>query len=186
MKKIVKLTESELTNLIKRILKEDLETTDDLGCEKEYRNPESKSDPYKYKMGVECQWETKSIDTNAGNRKIIKDWISLYENERANETLDRWFPNAKKECSNCKKKKTPIKNDCPKEVDCLSSSSPCKDLKIKACIKSGKTRVKTIDGGIGDCPVTVNCMPGAYLRPKLCDNPKLLKMCQDKGTSVFY
>jgi len=186
MKKVIRLTESELTTLIKKILNEDSSLDKEYSdCQKEYRNPESKTDPYKYRMGIECQWETKSVGTDY-NGKIIKDWVSLYGNEKANKRLDEWFPNAKKECSNCKKKKTPIKNDCPKEVDCLSSSSPCKDLKIKACIKSGKTRVKTIDGGIGPCPPIVNCMPGTSLRPKLCDNPTLLKMCKSKGTVVTY
>jgi hypothetical protein len=186
MKKVIRLTESELTTLIKKILKEDLLSKDGSNCEKEYRNPESKSDPYKYRMGVECQWETKSVDANTVNRKIIKDWTSLYGNEKANKRLDEWFPNAKTECSNCKKKKTPIKNDCPKEVDCLTKTSNCKDPKINACIKSGKTRVKTIDGGIGDCPPVVNCMPGVYLRPSLCDNPLQLQMCKNKGTVVTY
>ena len=156
-KKIIKLTEGELTNLIKRILKEDSTTNN---CHKEYTNPESSADPYIYRMGPECIWETKSDKSKKQIRRVIDDWESLYKNKKANETLDKWFPKAKSDCSKCKKgnvKKT--------ESDDLN-----------------KKKTKTTN----DCPLTINCMPGAWNRPKLCDNPEVLKMCVRKGTIVTY
>jgi|LakMenEpi03Aug12_release.lakeMendotaPanAssembly.Ray.scaffolds.fasta_scaffold14561_26 hypothetical protein len=159
MKKIVRLTEGELTNLIKRILKEDSTKNN---CHKEYTNPESNTDPYIYRMGPECIWQTKSDKTKKQIGKEIPDWISLYKNEKANQKLDKWFPNAKSDCSKCKNggiKKTPpsdlIKkkvdlvkgkigeNKCPKTINCMPSPNgkpnPCDDFFISYCIKSGKT-----------------------------------------------
>jgi hypothetical protein len=143
MKKVIKLTEGELTNLIKKILKEDSTTNN---CHKEYRNPESSTDPYIYRMGPECIWETKSDKSKKQIRRVIDDWQSLYKNKKANETLDRWFPNAKSDCSKCKKgdlKKTGS-NECPKTINCMPSrdgkTNICNDFFISYCIKSGKTK----------------------------------------------
>ena len=198
MKKIVRLTEGELTNLIKRVLKEDSESA--LGmdtslngnnCYKVYRNPESKTDPYIYRMGPECIWQTKSDNVSDylnEQSKIIKDWISLYGNEKANRILDKWFPNAKSDCSKCKKK-TPISTDCPKYIDCFGTPSPCKTPKMMACIKSGKTHVRTYQGGdnVSDCPKTLNCMPVMNgTTPKLCKNLVALEMCKKQGMKVTY
>lgn len=147
MKKVIRLTEGELTNLIKRILKEDSTTNN---CHKEYRNPESSADPYIYRMGPECNWETKSDKSKKQIRRVIDNWESLYKNKKANEILDKWFPNAKSDCSKCKKQTTTTNNE------------------------------------LGDCPLSINCMAGAWNRPKLCDNPEALQMCVKKGTLVFY
>lgn len=164
MKKIIRLTEGELSNLIKRILKEDSTTNN---CNKEYRNPESSTDPYIYRMSPECIWETKSDKTKKQIGRVIEDWESLYKNEKANRTLTRWFPNAKSDCSKCKngvikktgspdlikkktgsddlnKKKT-IENKCPKTINCMPSPNgkpnPCTDLFIIECIRTNKTAV---------------------------------------------
>lgn len=185
MKKIIKLTEGELTNLIKRILKEDSTTNN---CIKEYTNPESSTDPYIYRIGPECIWETKSDKTKKQIGRVIDDWESLFKNEKANKILDKWFPNAKSDCSKCKGKTTP-KNDCPKEISCEGNPNPCNTYRIKACINSRKTRIKNnkvIDGKLSDCPKIVNCQPGIGVKPKICNNPKMLNMCQRNGTIVSY
>ena len=52
-------------------------------------------DPYQYKV-VECVWFTKSWK-NRG--KIISDWISLANNQKAITILDGRFPDARKNCS---------------------------------------------------------------------------------------
>ena len=101
MRKTLRLTERELTNLIKKILKED---SVDTSCWKEYKSP-FPGDPYKYRIGAECLWETKSDETKTQTGKKIDDWISLYKNEKANTKLNKWFPNAKSDCSKCKSKK---------------------------------------------------------------------------------
>ena len=179
MKKIVRLTEGDLTNLIKRILKEDSESA--LGmdtslngnnCYKVYRNPESKTDPYIYRMGPECIWQTKSDNVSDylnEQSKIIKDWISLYGNEKANRILDKCFP---------------------KYIDCFGTPSPCKTPKMMDCIKSGKTHVRTYQGGgdnVSDCPKTLNCMPVMNgTTPKLCKNLVALEMCKKQGMKVTY
>lgn len=153
MKKIIRLTEGELTNLIKRILKEDSKTNN---CIKEYKNPESSTDPYIYRMGPECIWETKSDKTKKQIRRVIDDWESLYKNEKANKILDKWFPDAKSDCSKCKKgdvkktgsddlnKKKTVENKCPKTIDCmpLDDGKPniCNDFFISYCIRTGKTK----------------------------------------------
>lgn len=49
-----------------------------------------------------------------------------------------------------------------------------------------KKTTTTNNNELGDCPLTINCMPGAWNRPKLCDNPEVLKMCERKGTIVTY
>lgn len=54
----------------------------------------TKGDPYQYKV-VDCVWYTKSRE-NRG--KIIKNWLSLEDNENANNILDKRFPKARKEC----------------------------------------------------------------------------------------
>jgi len=221
MKKIVRLTESELSNLIKKILKEESDdmsidtdfdiTIPSLGkgddtvttknCYKEYRNPESKTDPYKYRMGPECIWQTKSVgwdnvSEQTRNVKLIKDWTSLLNNEKANRILNKWYPNAKSDCLNCMKK-TPITTDCPKYVDCNGDPhiSPCRTKKMQDCIKSGKTHIRTYEGGLeipsvpglGDCPKTLNCMPTRNGdMPKLCKNQKALEMCKKQGMKVSY
>ena len=154
-KNIIRLTEGELTNLIKRILKEDSTTN----CVKEYKSPYP-GDPYEYRIGVECQWETKSDETKNLPGKKIPNWISLDNNEKANKKLDKWFPNAKSDCSKCK-------NGAVKKT-----VSP--DLI--------KKKTKTTN----DCPLNINCMTGVWNRPKLCDNPEALKICVKKGTSVSY
>jgi len=162
MKKVIRLTEGELTNLIKGILKEDSKTNN---CVKEYANPESSTDPYIYRMSPECIWETKSDKTKKQIGRVIEDWQSLYKNEKANKTLNRWFPNAKSDCSKCKngvvkktgsddlfKKKTGSddlfkkktnENKCPKTINCMPSpdgkTNICNDFFISYCIKSGKT-----------------------------------------------
>lgn len=156
-KNIIRLTKGELTNLIKRILKEDSTTNN---CHKEYRNPESSTDPYIYRMGPECIWETKSDKTKKQIGRVIEDWESLYKNEKANKTLNRWFPNAKSDCSKCK-------NGVVKKT-----GSP--DLI--------KKKTKTTN----DCPKIVNCQPGIGPRPKICNNPTMLNMCQRNGTIVTY
>ena len=155
-KKIIKLTESELTNLIKRILKEDTDTSSSTpDCKKEYRNPESKTDPYKYSMDDKCQWQTKTdkwdtVNNQSSNKRIIKDWISLVGNVKANERLNKWFPNAISDCLQCQKK------------------------------------THRGDKGLSDCPKTINCMPGVGNRPNICNNPKMLEMCKKLGTQVTY
>jgi hypothetical protein len=53
-------------------------------------------DPYQYKV-VECVWYTKSLE-NRG--KIIKDWTSLANNQKAIGILDGRFPDARKDCGN--------------------------------------------------------------------------------------
>ena len=52
-------------------------------------------DPYQYKV-VKCVWFTKSWK-NRG--KIISDWISLSNNQKAITILDGRFPDARKNCS---------------------------------------------------------------------------------------
>lgn len=142
-KKIIKLTEGELTNLIKRILKEDSTTNN---CIKEYKSPYP-GDPYEYRIGEECLWETRSDKSKKQTGKEMPDWVSLYKNVEANKKLDKWFPNAKSDCSKC---------------------------------KGGEKN------NLSDCPKKVNCQPGVSLRPKICNDPKTLKMCERKGTIVTY
>lgn len=144
MKKIIKITEGELTNLIKKILKEDSSTTD---CTKEYKSP-FPGDPYKYRIGVECLWETMSDNSKPQDgHKQISNWVSLYKNEKANIKLDKWFPNAKSDCKKCKTggvvKKMIPDNKCPDTVNCMptvNKPSPCDDFFISYCIRTGKTK----------------------------------------------
>jgi len=144
MKNIIKITESELINLIKQILREDSSTTN---CVKEYKSPYP-SDPYKYRIGAECLWET-ITDTSKPQKghKQIPNWISLYENEKANVKLDKWFPKAKSDCNKCKTggvvKKTLPETKCPDTINCMPTANkpnPCNDFFISYCISLGKTK----------------------------------------------
>jgi hypothetical protein len=51
-------------------------------------------DPYQYKV-VDCVWFTKSLEQRG---KIISDWTSLANNQKAIDILDGRFPDARKNC----------------------------------------------------------------------------------------
>lgn len=120
MKKVIRLTEGDLTKLIRRILKEDSQPNT---CIKEYKSP-FPGDPYTYRIGKECIWETKSDKSKKQTGNPIPDWISLYKNKKANDKLNTWFPNAKSDCSKCKEKSNKKGDgigDCPKTINCQPS-----------------------------------------------------------------
>jgi hypothetical protein len=61
------------------------------GGGKVYTTP---GDPYQYKV-VDCVWFTKSLEQRG---KIISDWTSLSNNQKAIDILDGRFPDARKNC----------------------------------------------------------------------------------------
>ena len=65
--------------------------TDNDGDGKVYTTP---GDPYQYKV-VDCVWFTKSLEQRG---KIISDWTSLDNNQKAIDILDGRFPDARKNC----------------------------------------------------------------------------------------
>jgi hypothetical protein len=65
--------------------------TDNGGDGNVYTTP---GDPYQYKV-VDCVWFTKSLEQRG---KIISDWTSLANNQKAIDILDGRFPDARKNC----------------------------------------------------------------------------------------
>jgi hypothetical protein len=65
--------------------------TDNGGDGNVYTTP---GDPYQYKV-VDCVWFTKSLEQRG---KIISDWTSLANNQKAIGILDGRFPDARKNC----------------------------------------------------------------------------------------
>ena len=65
-------------------------------------------DPYQYKV-VDCVWFTKSLEQRG---KIISDWTSLANNQKAIGILDGRFPEARQNCNgNTSSTTTPTTND---------------------------------------------------------------------------
>ena len=73
---------------------EDLTDTNDGNIPLEDGAYTTPGDPYQYKV-VECVWFTKSWKRKG---KIIKDWISLSNNQNATTILDGRHPEARKNC----------------------------------------------------------------------------------------
>ena len=64
-------------------------------------------DPYQYKV-VDCVWFTKSLEQRG---KIISDWTSLANNQKAIGILDGRFPDARKNCGGNTPTPTPTTNN---------------------------------------------------------------------------
>jgi hypothetical protein len=80
------------------------EDTDNDGDGKVYTTP---GDPYQYKV-VDCVWFTKSLEQRG---KIISDWTSLSNNQKAIDILDGRFPDARKNCGGNTPTPTPTTNN---------------------------------------------------------------------------
>ena len=80
------------------------EDTDNDGDGGIYTTP---GDPYQYKV-VDCVWFTKSLEQRG---KIISDWTSLANNQKAIGILDGRFPDARKNCGGNTPTPTPTTNN---------------------------------------------------------------------------
>ena len=152
MKKIIRLTESDLTRLVKRIISEEITKLDD----KTYTSQGYGKDPYQYKailVGQKDQWGgigPTTVDYYVARKGSNPRWTKVTDVKAKNQIMSQQFPSLANNTQDRGNSENTIKSTSRgDEIIAFSKFFPCVEKSLKPTDRkmyAGESLIYIIDG----------------------------------------